>query len=153
MKYVLNSHHYGNKIIPGDTLNTITQTIESIDYEMKMYGASELRKTLMNGFLQFGWVGPIRLDYDSKISITAQKNNVGLCLQLGNICRIYADMMKLQSLYLKKIIDSAIIVVPSKGTSKILCESNMVSYERVEKEFPIFSDIITVPLIVIGFME
>ena len=153
MNYKTNSYHNGSIIVPDNVIDSVYSSIKSINYEMKLYGASELRKKILSRLVSKGWTGPIRLDEESKISITAKKDTTGLCLQLGNVSRIYADLMKLQSLFLRGAISSAIIVVPSLKTSKLLCESNMISYERIEKEYPIFNEIITVPLILVGFME
>ena len=77
------------------------------------------------------------------------KRKVGLCVQLGNIARMYADLLKMQLMYEKQMIDIGIIVVPMKLESKSL-GSNHVQFERLVAELKIFDKIINLPLVVIG---
>ena len=73
-----------------------------------------------------------------------------MCFQTDNVGRIYADLLKLQTLYTKGNIIAGIILVPQIKTAKEL-GSNMANYERLIRELPIFSQVITMPLVVIGF--
>ena len=75
---------------------------------------------------------------------------IGLCFQTGNVGRIYADLLKLQTLYTKGNITAGIILIPQNQTAKEL-GSNMANYERLIRELPIFSQVITMPIVVIGF--
>ena len=73
-----------------------------------------------------------------------------MCFQTGNVGRIYADLLKLQTLYTRGNITAGIILIPQIKTAKEL-GSNMASYERLIRELPIFSQVITMPIVVIGF--
>jgi hypothetical protein len=46
-------------------------------------------------------------------TVTSMKDEVGLCLQTGNMARMYADLIKLLTLYLDNAIKAAAIIVPS----------------------------------------
>ena len=70
--------------------------------------------------------------------------------QTGNMGRVYADILKLQALYTKGNIIAGIILVPQSRTAKAL-GSNLVNYERLIRELPIFSQVITMPIVVVGF--
>lgn len=99
-----------------------------------------------------GWSGEYRLDSDSQITITSYQNNIGLCFQTGNVGRVYADLLKLQTLYKRGNIIAGIMILPRKGMSRIF-GSNCASYDRLLKELPIFSNVIDIPLVVIGIYE
>lgn len=73
-----------------------------------------------------------------------------MCFQTGNVGRIYADLLKLQTLYVKGNITAGIILIPQIKTAKAL-GANMANYERLIRELPIFSQVITMPIVVIGF--
>ena len=99
---------------------------------------------------KIGWSGEYRLDSDSKITISSYMQGVGLCFQTGNAGRVYADLLKLQTLYVKGNITAGIILIPTALTAKEL-GSNMANYERLVRELPLFSQVITMPIVVIGF--
>lgn len=63
---------------------------------------------------------------------------------------MYADLLKLQTLYVKGNITAGIILIPTDSTANEL-GSNMANYERHVRELPLFSQVITMPIVVIGF--
>jgi hypothetical protein len=63
------------------------------------------------------------------------------------MARIYADMMKLQTLYSNSAIRSAIIVLPSDQVAKKLGQ-NIASARRLERELAIFEKAYHVPTLV-----
>ena len=98
-----------------------------------------------------GWTLNICLSRKSKITINAIKNDVGLCVQTGNVARMYADLLKLQSLYRNKTIRAAIYIVPQKDCAKTIGQ-NVANFERLQNELTnVFNKVITIPLLVIGF--
>lgn len=48
------------------------------------------------------------------------KNRVGVCFQLDNVARMYADLLKLQVLGKNGKIDAGVIIVPYGHESKLL---------------------------------
>ncbi len=81
------------------------------------------------------------------MTITSRKDNVGLCLQTGNVARMYADIIKLQVLYFDSGISSAAIVVPSQEVAKIIGK-NIAQAKRLERELEIFKKAYHVPTLV-----
>ena len=71
------------------------------------------------------------------MTITSAKDDIGLCLQTGNMSRMYADLMKLQTMYLNNTIKAAAIIVPSQETAKLLGD-NIAQAKRLERELAIF---------------
>ena len=99
-----------------------------------------------------GWSDRVRIKSSCGITISAMKRGIGLCVQTGNMARFYADLMKLQFVFADGLANGAIYVVPTKKAARQL-GSNMVNYERVVAEARLFSKIITVPLLVLGFED
>ena len=86
------------------------------------------------------------------MTITSLKDQVGLCLQTGNMSRMYADLMKLQTLYLDNSIKAAAIILPSKDVAKILGD-NIAAFDRLERELEIFKKAYHVPTLVISMEQ
>ncbi len=97
-----------------------------------------------------GWSDKIFLALGSNISITAKKDDVGLCMQTGNVSRVYADLMKLQTLFMNGNIKAGIIIVATTDCARqYTC--NAATYERLVRELDLFSQVITMPLVIVGF--
>ena len=73
-----------------------------------------------------------------------------MCLQTGNVGRIYADLLKLQTLYMKDNIQAGILLIPPQNAAVRLGQ-NLVNYERLTRELPIFNQVVTMPLVIVGF--
>ena len=80
------------------------------------------------------------------------KDHVGLCIQPGNMSRIYADLMKLQVLFLRDSIRAGIFILPTQDSAKVIGD-NIACCERMVRELSIFNSVITAPLWVAGFYE
>ena len=79
-----------------------------------------------------------------------RKSDLAFQLQTGNISRYAYDLLKLQHLYSKHEIESAILAVPTKtAASKI--GSNIANVERIWNEINIFDRFITLPIMLIAF--
>ena len=63
------------------------------------------------------------------------------------MARLYADMIKLQTLYLNNAIKSAVMVVPSAPVAKLL-GSNVAQAKRLERELEIFKKAYHVPTLI-----
>lgn len=142
----------GNIIIDEKTQNEIKDILNSIKPLIKKNTVSRIKDSVSNTLAKNGWIMKNYLSLDSRIYISFFRNDVGLCIQTGNVSRVYADIMKLQALYADKKIKAGIIILPKKETAKKL-GSNMANYERLNKELSIFKKVITLPLIVYGFEE
>jgi len=108
----------------------------------------EIKKSISFKLNTFGWADRVRLS-PSRLTINFMKQEIGLCLQLGNVARLYADILKLQYLYNKNTIIVGIIAVPVKIEGNKI-GSNHAQYERLVKEIKLFKDIITLPIVCFG---
>lgn len=147
---VVYDHRSGRSVVPEDILCGVQKAIANTNPRVRKNTVTEIRNAIVSGLDVEGWSGEYRLDSTSKITISSFNKGIGLCLQTGNVSRIYADLLKLQSLFLKGNIKAGIIVLPQKELAKELA-SNMASYERLLGELPIFNQVISMPLVIIGF--
>ena len=150
MNEITFSYNQGLEIIPESVLQDISDTITSSTYHIEKYTINKFRDEFLSGIKRKGWSDSVILNRASKISITSEKGDVGLCLQTGNVSRVYADLLKLQCHYAQGRIKVGIIIVPTQRCAKQYT-SNSATYERLIRELPIFSQVITMPIIVVGF--
>lgn len=147
MKYTLHSHCAGDEAMPVFLKKEIAAAITVVTVKPAKGAAKKLRDAILASLQVSGWSSEVAVSKDSDMTITSMKDEVGLCLQTGNMARIYADLMKLQTLYLHNAIKSAAIVVPSQPIAQLL-GSNIAQAERLERELEIFKKAYHVPTLV-----
>lgn len=154
MKSMIYTHLDGEKYFPKGEKREIVDGISHIIAEPKSSAAS--KKKIRDAFLMHmhekGWSGEVAVSKDSGITVTSTKSSVGMVLQMGNMSRIYADLMKLQALYLDGHIKAAAFVIPSSTVSKKL-GSNIAAATRLIRELEIFRKVYTVPTLVFALEE
>ena len=151
MKTIIYNYRSGQEIIPEDIINGVIQLIDGLDYSLGKYEIKNFKDDLSTKLVTLGWSGKVSLSSKSNISITAMLKNIGLCTQTGNMARMYADLMKLQTLYMDEKIKAAVFVIPTKACANSF-GGNVANYERFLNELTnIFSKVITIPMLIIGF--
>ncbi|MBG9773928.1 BglII/BstYI family type II restriction endonuclease [Brevibacillus laterosporus] len=150
MKLITYNHHLGNQAIKEDILQPLIDSLEATQFEIKKGCARNLRKTIERLMQLQGWSGKIKIDKTKGITIASMKDNVGFCLQTGgNVGRFYADMLKLQTLYLNGKADAGIYILPTKRAAVIMGD-NLANFERFVEELDLYKKIITISIHVIG---
>ncbi len=152
MKIEIKNHRNGTSVVPVSMINEINEAFTGMKQPVERYGISDIRNELLEKLQKLGWSNKVFLDRVSKISITGVKNKIGLCVQTGNVSRVYADLMKLQALFMEDDIRGGIIILPTAECGRVYA-SNAASMERLDRELEIFKQVITMPLVVIGFEE
>lgn len=147
MKHSLHSHCSGGETVPQAIRKELESAIGVVTVKPTKGAATKLRKAIIERLKISGWSGEIPVAQGSNIKVTSMKSNVGLCLQTGNMARMYADLIKLQTLYLNNAIKSAIIVVPSEPVAKLL-GSNIAQAKRLARELDIFKKAYHVPTLI-----
>lgn len=147
MRYYTFSHCDGDKCIPANHQDDITKAISSVSAKVERGAATIIRGQILSKLKILGWSGEVKLASDSDMTVTSTKSDVGLCLQTGNMSRMYADLIKLQTMYLDNQINAAIILVPSQEVAKLL-GSNIAQAKRLERELAIFRKAYHVPTLV-----
>lgn len=150
MKIQIYSHRNGTKIVSDQIFQEVVNTIENYHPYIGANCARKLRTGLYALLGKKGWTGELKLDTNSNISIGSFYKGIGLNIQTGNAGRIYADLLKMQTLYVKGKINCGIIITPMATTANNIGKC-MATFERLTRELPIFSPVITMPIIVIGF--
>ena len=107
-----------------------------------------IKKIINSNFNSLGWADNIKIK-NTQLSINFLKSKVGVCFQLGNVARMYADILKLGYLYDEGIIDAGVICVPHQIESRLL-GANYARFDRLTKEVNLFRKIINVPILIIG---
>lgn len=144
------SHCNGDGVIPIKLIAELRAIIEAYKKPLGLYKISDFKKYLLPAINKKGWSDKYYLDCTSKITITSIKGGIGLCIQTGNMARMYADLLKLQALYSRTMINGGILIIPTALCGRSF-GGNVASYERVIKELSIFDKVITLPLLIVGF--
>lgn len=147
MRYALRSHCEGDKAVPVMLQREVAAAIDSIAITPAVGVSAKIRDAFLSSLKGVGWSSEVCVSRDSDMTITSMKGEVGLCLQTGNMARIYADLMKLQAMYLDNSIRSAVIVLPSQPIAQQL-GSNIAQAQRLERELDIFKKAYHVPTLV-----
>jgi hypothetical protein len=147
LKIRIFGHRHGDLDV-GDVLRKeIENAIANRKVTIARGKASELRDDILRSLTNAGWSPEVEIDPTSKISITSIKKRVGLCLQTGNMGRMYADMLKLQTLYLRESITTGVFILPGANAAKKLGD-NLANFDRLVRELPIFERTITLPILI-----
>lgn len=147
MNHVKYSHLGGMDAVPKALQAEVERAITAVTVKPAAGMATKIRDRFLKSIAVEGWSGEAPVSKESNITVTSTKNDVGLCLQTGNMARIYADLLKLQTMYLNSAIKSAIVVVPSSPVAKKL-GSNIANAKRLEQELVIFRLAYSVPTLV-----
>ncbi len=153
MQVITHSHNGGGGTAPSKSLvESVLSTIQAINLALEAKSAPKFRRELLHRLRAEGWSDQVPIKAKHKITITGVKGHTGLCLQTGNVSRLYADLLKLQAAFLSGNIEQAIIVVPTRATARAMGR-NLASYERLVGELAVFRAIITMPIVVMGFSQ
>ena len=150
MRIQIYEHRSGLKVVPNNIISDVEKIVADVNPILSKKAVAGIKEDIRGRLEKEGWSGEYRLDSNSRITISSYLKGIGLCFQTGNVGRIYADLLKLQTLYVKVNITAGIILIPQIKTAKAL-GANMANYERLIRELPIFSQVITMPIVVIGF--
>ena len=145
------SHLGGDIALPEQEANELIQALKNCQSPVKRGYGPDLRKEVLTELIGLGWTGAIKVAHGSKISIASQKNRVGLGIQTaGNMSRMYADLIKLQQMYLDDTIRVGVFIMPTAVAARELGD-NLANSDRLESELTIFRKVIHMPLVVMSF--
>jgi hypothetical protein len=133
----------------GDLLIEITDILNNCDLRIGSNSPREIKASINKQFNKLGWADRVRVHRRSKLTISYLKDKVGVCFQLGNVARTYADILKLALLGKRKVIDVGIIIVPHQVESDIL-GANYARFDRLSTEMHDFSEIIELPILILA---
>lgn len=152
MKFTKFIHQTAEQKIPKEVTDRIEEVLHGVKCQLRKRSASNVRQEILTPLRDTaGWSDCVRISAKRGLTLTAKKGQTAMCLQTGNMARFYADLLKLQAQFLDGKINSAIYILPTLESAKVMGE-NMVNYERLTDELSnTFHKVVTVPLIVYGF--
>jgi hypothetical protein len=150
MIVIPHDHQGGLNKLTSSLKQEIEKAITSCQISPSKGAAARIGKAIADALTMAGWSGEVHLSRESRITITSAKNGVGLCLQTGNMSRLYADLLKLQNMFLAGTIKLGVILVPSHQAAKKLGD-NIANADRLKRELGIFHKVIHMPLVVFAF--
>jgi Restriction endonuclease BglII len=148
MRIRLLPYNQAEKHVPPEILDPLTASLKCADLDIRPRSAPNLRSNILRRLRELGWTNRVQVAAKSKISITGVNAGVGLCLQLGNMARFYADLLKLQVLFLDHKIKSAIYILPTRSAARILGQ-NIAHSDRMSQELELYRKIVTIPIVIV----
>lgn len=152
MNICVYGHRSGAEVATKECIDEISNVFDSIRWNRQTTTVRQFRGEIMSELKKLGWSDQVTLDPDVKITITSMRDHIGLCMQTGNWSRIYADLLKLQALYVKGTIKGGVVIIPTINCG-LTFGKNIASCERLERELQYFNQVITMPIAVIGFYD
>lgn len=152
MNICIYDHRSGVDVATNQCIQEIIGVFDHINWNRQSTTVRQFRGNIMVKLKRLGWSDQVTLDREVKITITSMRDNIGLCMQTGNWSRIYADLLKLQTLYVKGTIKGGIIIIPTINCG-LTFGKNIASCERLERELQYFNQVITMPIAVLGFYD
>ena len=134
-------------------IDSLIAELEGMTKPLTKDSRSDFKDDIIGKMRGSGWTGKRKIfPSTSSITITSTKDGIGLCLQLGNIARYYADVVKLQHLYCTGSISEGVLIVYHMGAAKELFSGggNLATFERVTKELDLMAQSIAFPITVLG---
>lgn len=151
MKMTTYEHQGGLAALPVALRREIENAVAACAIAPARRAASKIGDIIIAALSKDGWSGEVALaGRASKISITSMKHETGLCMQTGNMSRMYADLLKLQHMFLSNTIKVGVMIVPSHTAAKNLGD-NITNADRLTRELGIFRKVIHMPLVVFAF--
>jgi len=149
MRTYLSYYNSAKTIVPHSVVRELVNNIEDSEPMGALVGPKHINRAIRRALTLSGWSGRVLIHPVSRMTITAKKHEAGLCLQTGNVSRGYADLLKLQSIYSEKRIAYGFLILLMHDYAKSI-GSNLATYERFSRELAVFSNAITIPLVVVG---
>lgn len=135
-------------ILKKDIWIEIESILNEPNLKFKKNSSRKIKTEINRKFNEKGYSDRIRI-LNTRLTISFIKSKVGICFQIGNVARTYADILKLSYLINNRLIDVGVIIVPMSEESNLL-GTNYAKYERLFDELKLFKDVIKLPILLIG---
>jgi hypothetical protein len=143
------SHREAEASIDADVIHSFRTILTDAPYDLQRDGRPRVRAALTKRLQVDGWSPPIRISPDLNLTVSGFKGQIALCLQFGNVCRSYADLLKLQLLFDSRRADAAIYVTSTTGAASLEA-ANLAHLNRLLNELKLFRGIINIPIKLFG---
>lgn len=152
MKYLEHYSFNGGKenLVVENVYDWITDIFNTSSFQVEKGSTNFIREHVRAQLMLKGWSGEIPIDPAFDLTVFSIGQNIGFQIQTGNITRAFYDLIKLQYLYNRGKISSAILAVPSQNAAKKI-GSNVANFTRIMNELSLFKSVLTFPLTLISF--
>jgi hypothetical protein len=151
VKFFLHSHQGAADVLPAAERSEIESAIQACSIPPSKGAAPKIREKIIRHLGHRGWSDEFQVEPPSKITIASLKNGVGLCVQTGgNMSRMYADLLKLQTLYMVNRVKVGVFILPTSPAAKALGD-NYANADRLQTELAIFRKVIHMPIAIFSF--
>ena len=151
MKHILHSHQGATQTLPQTERAEIESAIDACSISIARGAAPKIREKIVGYLGRHGWSGEFQVEPPSRITIASLKNGVGLCVQTGgNMSRMYADLLKLQKLYMENQVKVGAFILPTSPAARELGD-NVANADRLQTELAIFRKVIHMPIAIFSF--
>jgi restriction endonuclease BglII len=130
-------------------IQEITDALTACPYVFGKSSPTQMKKYVANRLNSQGWTDKVRVSHKIRTTVNFMKSDIAFALQLGNVARTYADLLKIAYLENKGIIRLGVIALPSKKESTYL-GANYAKFERFTDELDVYANIIKTPLYVVA---
>lgn len=148
---VITSHlhdPHASGVSHDEALESVSRCLRIGDMRLGVAAPAAVNKAISRRFLSDGWAKDVKIA-GSNLSVSFLRERIAVCVQLGNVSRTYADLLKMQTLIASGRIGIAVEVVPAIGASKLM-GSNHASFERLVRDLDLFKTTIVGPILVVG---
>lgn len=145
-------HNAADQEVSEELILEVAEVLNQIKMKLRRGCTKEIRQAVLSELKLLGWSDRVKIRAKYALTLTSMKSSIGLCIQTGNMARLYADLIKLQAQYSDEKLKGAIYVVPTKKAASLM-GSNMANYERLASELGLYQSFITIPIAVMGFEE
>lgn len=151
MNHFLHSHQGAADVFPVVERAELEAAIAACSIQIDRGAATKIRERIIGHLGCHGWPGEFQVAPPSKITIASLKNGIGLCVQTGgNMSRMYADLLKLQKLYMENRVKVGAFILPTSRAARDLGD-NVANADRLQAELAIFRKVIHMPIAVFSF--
>lgn len=144
-------HFHGLQVLlsKNGMFEEIGTILEDENLIIGTHDSQYIKIEIANRFNRFGWADRVKIQKTSNLTISYVKNKIGICFQIGNVARTYADILKISYMVNHNKIDVGIIIVPDKKES-IRMGANYANFERLSREMELFKEVIHFPILILS---
>ena len=149
MNVLIHEHHKSESAVFSELQERMISRLKGSKIVLSDLRAPELKNKVVEIFREAGWSSEVSVDFELKHFISGIFQRVGFMAQFGNMAMCYADLLKLQLLFDRDMIECAFYIVMTKSDIRARKE-NYAQYEKFCKHLKLYSKIIKVPITVMG---
>jgi hypothetical protein len=146
---ILKVYNYKNALdfINKSLIDDFCSHLKSIDEESTL---KEIKLSIRDLCEKKGFINRYQLFYGTRMQIFSYSDEMSLavCNQTGHFGLSYYDLCKLESLYIRKLINAAIYICPTKQSKYV--KSNATTTDKLLEDLTYFDKIFNIPIYFIG---